>query len=732
MFYFRKCKLFKQVEKDLLYEFERKITKPEPTEQNALDSPAFKQEFNQFDDILKDIKTSSNIKNVKYSDNRLFLNKELLEYRLNFFTAIKKIEIEINKNLTNEQLKTLKNFKQQKVLKVVECDKNIGMCLIQTDLYNKLVYDHLNNNTLYEKLTQNPLNVTIKTVKTELEILYKRKYISKRLYKKFTPKACSLGKIRLLPKLHKNKFSCRPIINCKNQATATISKFLDLLLRQITKKSKSFLRDSQNLLQKCEHLKAPKDAKLYSCDFSSLYTNIDSNKCIDLITSYTSKLLNSNELKIEGFNSLLKLVFFNNIFDFNKSYYKQLKGISMGIICGPTLANLYLMLLEESFLSIERPFEYKRYIDDIFIISTDNLSQYTFDKYFDNLELNICTSKTVEFLDLRISINKINNAIEFDLYVKKTNTFGYIKTNSNHPSKIINNVPKSLFIRIRRICSYLIDYLYHSRKLIYQLASRGFNKCDLYKTSRTFACIKRESLLPYKHKTNDFKSTNKLLMINKFDKNLVNINQLLINNWKQMDNLLMKNTQLKVIHSIDCNLKNATIFNMNIPKHYCKNYKCKTNCIACNHINTNSYSINKYLNMPILEHGTCTSKGIIYCLYCVKCNIYYIGESSRTLRERLSEHLNKIKNYALFKDKPNETEVSLHFSSTKHSIKDDLRINVLRKNISDNYIRKNMEMDLLNVLLAMDVKIINERKIFEINNLNDDTNNFKLKHLFFS
>ena len=44
------------------------------------------------------------------------------------------------------------------------------------------------------------------------------------------------------------------------------------------------------------------------------------------------------------------------------------------------------------------------------------------------------------------------------MYIKPTNTFSYLLTNSNHPEFIFNNIPKSLFIRIRRICDSLIDY----------------------------------------------------------------------------------------------------------------------------------------------------------------------------------------------------------------------------------------------------------------------------------
>jgi hypothetical protein len=74
-------------------------------------------------------------------------------------------------------------------------------------------------------------------------------------------------------------------------------------------------------------------------------------------------------------HNIIKLVLYNNISS-NNNFYIQIKGISMGIICGPTIANLYLSILEKQLLIIERPLIYKRYIDDILIISNNLINRY--------------------------------------------------------------------------------------------------------------------------------------------------------------------------------------------------------------------------------------------------------------------------------------------------------------------------------------------------------------------
>ena len=88
----------------------------------------------------------------------------------------------------------------------------------------------------------------------------------------------------------------------------------------------------------------------------------------------------------------------------------------------------------------------------------------------------------------------------FGLYTKPTNTFQYLVTNSNHPKHIFVNIPKSLFIRLRRICSQYIEYLFFSRKLISQLLLRGYEIKYLLKLCFIIGNVKRERLIPYKDK----------------------------------------------------------------------------------------------------------------------------------------------------------------------------------------------------------------------------------------
>lgn len=80
--------------------------------------------------------------------------------------------------------------------------------------------------------------------------------------------------------------------------------------------------------------------------------------------------------------------------------FLQKIGLSMGCKCGPSVVNFYLYLLEKNWLSLNPEIIYKRFIDDIFIISKVEFSLDDLKSQFLYLKLNIIFDKEVVFLDL--------------------------------------------------------------------------------------------------------------------------------------------------------------------------------------------------------------------------------------------------------------------------------------------------------------------------------------------
>ena len=109
----------------------------------------------------------------------------------------------------------------------------------------------------------------------------------------------------------------------------------------------SYLQDSQNLIQDLDKKFFPQNVKFISCDVESLYTNIDLKLALTIISDFAKDKLDIDHLNILAFNTILKLIFENNIFHYNNNYYVQILGIAMGSVCGPTIANIFVNFFEK-------------------------------------------------------------------------------------------------------------------------------------------------------------------------------------------------------------------------------------------------------------------------------------------------------------------------------------------------------------------------------------------------
>ncbi len=129
------------------------------------------------------------------------------------------------------------------------------------------------------------------------------KDISVRLRINLSVKNSKLGKFNILPKIHKTKFGTRPIINSINHPTSNISEFIDFLLQPFVITSVSYIKDSQNLIQKLENKTFLENIKICSLDFESLYSNIDLKDALKIISEFMQDKLSNNHITSLGFHN---------------------------------------------------------------------------------------------------------------------------------------------------------------------------------------------------------------------------------------------------------------------------------------------------------------------------------------------------------------------------------------------------------------------------------------------
>lgn len=662
------------------------------------------------DDIINSLKTSNFYKNL----NLNFFLSDTLDFRYELLNFISYNNFSFTKNISKEAIYIIKNFIKQRPFKILQCDKNIGFLLISNENFKFITENHLfSNSSTYIKLDSDPLNSTIENVNSKLLFLLNNNHICNKLYNCLTIKDnndVKLGKFRILPKIHKNKFSIRPIINCISHPTSKICQFIDILLQPFILNISTILKDSQNLIQKCDKTFSYSNVYLYSCDFESLYTNIKPLHAISILTEFFCQNININLIDSFGFRTLLEIIFNNNTFSFENYFFQQVIGVPMGCKCGPSIANLFLYIIEKSWLDLNSPLIYARFIDDIFCATTYKLDLISFQNHFDYLKLNIVENETVNFLDLSISFDPIIGKFIFSLYIKPTNTFSYLLPSSNHPQHIFKNIPKSLFIRIRRICTSYIDFLSHSRNLFVQLLKRNYNPDSISKCLRLVSNINRDSLLPYKPKKDLLKQDNTLFFYT-FDNSIKNLNQLISNS--SFSTISIPNVSIKPISLIQNNIGSFIIHNKPINSSLIISFTKPCNkCKICKFVNLNSFFKIRNLKIPLFCNSTCETKNIVYLINCSKCNLFYIGESSKMIKQRISQHLLSISSFSKNLNRSlsnfdHSSPVAEHFARNDHTL-DNFSFFVFQKDVEDSNIRKSIENNLINLFIKLNVTILNK------------------------
>ena len=132
----------------------------------------------------------------------------------------------------------------------------------------------------------------------------------------------------------------------------------------------------------------------------------------------------------------------------------------------------------------------------------------------------------------------------------------------------------------------------------------------------------------------------------------------------------------------------------------------KSNCDTCSFSNNNKcINLTDNFSLPIFNNSSCSSRNIIYFIYCNFCNFFYIGQSMN-LKKRLYKHINDIKTFIPFSERI--TSVSIHFNLKFHNYKNHLYFFVFQSNVSDLSERLNLESFLINLCKNLGVGLMND------------------------
>jgi hypothetical protein len=388
-----------------------------------------------------------------------------------------------------------------------------------------------------------------------------------------------------------------------------------------------------------------------------------------------------------------------------------------------SIANIFVYILEKKWLHIHKPLYYKRFIDDVFIIISRLNYLFVIESLknaFGSLKLNLVIDKSVDFLDLSISFDFITGHLIFKVYFKSTKTFSYLLTSSNHPDFIFKNIPVSLFLRIRRICSKTEDYIYFSLLLSKYLVSRGYDLKYINKIFTMVLNLKRNDLLRYKEKNNS--KRNDLIYFGvKFNNGISNLNDIVRKSFNKFIEKEERFNVLKIrnINRMNWNLSALFIHGFKYEKSFknffvkCKNIYCKT----CFYFNNDYYiKLNDNYLLPILDNSSCNSMYCIYIIKCILCNSFYIGQTVDIV-SRLYTHINDIKKFKMY---ITDKCVAIHFNLKNHNYLRDLSIYIIKKDVTPLNKRLMFESFFLNLFAELKVNVFNDYKLPPLNAYNQN------------
>jgi hypothetical protein len=433
------------------------------------------------------------------SNHHPFLEKldnyhQLINSTINNNLKIKSSISKADKYISN----IIKNLSLKQNIIIKPADKNLGICVMSSEDYIYEALQILNNNNIYKIINKDTFSHEfiydiLRIILDNYDCLYD-KYKRKRndlnySYSKLAQSLLQLSesshlrtacKFYLLPKVHKTPINYRPIVSSVDYITYHTSKYLHNILYPLVEKLPNICLSSKNVICELQQLDLLNTNKyIITCaDVKNLYPSIPTNFGINAVKKVLEYYPQYQYENIDLILDLLCWVLKNNYLEFNNTLYHQIDGTAMGTPIAPTYANIVLFYIESIFIDkVPNITYYRRYIDDLFLISTCLTSSMKFIDSFNSVNSSIQLDAVTHgnkgiFLDIEITIN--NNIINTKVYQKPDNKYLYLSPKSSHDSHVRYNFIFNEFQRYRLYTTDTNDYNKQCNLFAERLIKRGY------------------------------------------------------------------------------------------------------------------------------------------------------------------------------------------------------------------------------------------------------------------
>ena len=315
-------------------------------------------------------------------------------------------------NLSKSGRKALNELCHNNEIVIKQADKGGTVVIMTKKYYHKMVMEHLLDHSTYTEANDEDPDKRVMEIIKEYADEYTPDVLTEKENEYISEFSPISSKFYCLPKIHKSKeiekimgerpadnlkmpepqnIPGRPIVGSPNCPTNKLSNLMDLILKPLVFKVRSYVKDSFHFLEMLPQ-NVDFESSFVTFDVSSLYTNISHDLALEAISYWIDKhpedLVESRfskEFVMKGIELILTL----NYFVFDDKWYLQIKGVAVGTKVAVVLAILTVGYLEIKLYTILPNYFsndyclyiikwWKRFIDDCFILwkKSENLQLF--------------------------------------------------------------------------------------------------------------------------------------------------------------------------------------------------------------------------------------------------------------------------------------------------------------------------------------------------------------------
>ncbi|XP_077344465.1 uncharacterized protein LOC143988608 [Lithobates pipiens] len=595
----------------------------------------------------------------------------LLNANPNIWAFIQQTTIEIEKlsfhsplsnNLSLQHRAAIKSLQKNTNLIIKPADKGGNLVIMEVVQYTSMCRNILSNRNWYRPISK---TVILNYRNIYLNLIFKayqQGVIDLNTWKFLNIKDPKIPTFYALPKIHKSQTNPpgRPIISGCSCLTENASALVDSYLSPHVISLSSYVKDTIDLLRMIEGLSLPPNSWLVALDIESLYNTIPHDKGVEVVRRFLSER-GSSFLQYSSFVvDLLEYILKHNVFVFDSTHYLQVQGVAMGTKCAPSYANLYLGGWEKETFSREdlSPFLDKiiswfRYIDDVlFFWAGTETELKTFFQLISinnfNLKFTMQHSQSiVNFLDITISVDS-EGRLNSLLFRKPSAGNTVLHATSFHPISLINSIPYSQYLRLKRNCSKNSDFNIAADDLYQRLRKRGYShKC----LKRAYNRVKPKTRTSLIFSTRRPNTNDSVRIITRYSNQHRKFKEILHKFWPLL--LADPITKKHIKNFPEVTFKRVPSLKDKLVHSHFEQPKLDTREVTsgtfpCGHCDVCCY-VNSHtkLKLPngkwhsIKHRVTCQTQGVIYLARCL-CGGFYVGKTKRQFCIRIKDHIKPI------------------------------------------------------------------------------------------